>query len=280
MERNELQKAQSHPHHLDPGQPPSMAHRGAGGSPRVGGLQMSPQRSRQPIDSRIVLKDHPLDTPTRGRIRFWFKLYWWHLCVGGARFAKRVIDVLLTVLLLIPLAPLLGLTALLIKLTDGGPVLYWQTRVGLQGRRFPIPKFRSMVVNASSLQSVLVQDNATGIRFKMKRDPRVTTVGRVIRQYSIDELPQLWNVLKGEMTLVGPRPPIPEEVSQYTISQRRRLDVVPGLTCIWQVSGRSDIPFEKQVTLDVEYIESHSLWFDLKLLLKTIPAVVTGRGAY
>jgi lipopolysaccharide/colanic/teichoic acid biosynthesis glycosyltransferase len=119
-----------------------------------------------------------------------------------------------------------------------------------------------------------------GVIFKMKHDPRITRVGRYIRRASIDELPQLWNVLKGDMSLVGPRPPVPSEVSQYTLSDRRRLEAKPGITCVWQVSGRSDIPFEQQVELDFAYIESQSLWMDIKLLLKTIPAVLLGRGAY
>jgi lipopolysaccharide/colanic/teichoic acid biosynthesis glycosyltransferase len=116
--------------------------------------------------------------------------------------------------------------------------------------------------------------------FKIKRDPRITWIGRIIRKWSLDELPQLWCVLKGEMSLVGPRPPLPQEVEKYTLQERRRLDVRPGLTCIWQVSGRSEIPFSKQVALDVQYIESQSFWLDFKLLLKTIPAVILGRGAY
>ena len=114
----------------------------------------------------------------------------------------------------------------------------------------------------------------------MKRDPRITWIGRIIRKLSIDELPQLWNVMKGEMSIVGPRPPIPDEVDQYTLSDRRRLDVIPGLTCLWQVSGRSDLEFSKQVELDYQYIESQSLWMDFKILIKTIPAVLSGKGAY
>lgn len=119
-----------------------------------------------------------------------------------------------------------------------------------------------------------------GVLFKMKDDPRITKVGKIIRKASIDELPQLWNVCKGDMSLVGPRPALPSEVNQYSLAERRRLEVIPGITCIWQVSGRSDIPFDKQVGLDVEYIESQSLWLDIKLLLLTIPAVLLGRGAY
>jgi lipopolysaccharide/colanic/teichoic acid biosynthesis glycosyltransferase len=171
---------------------------------------------------------------------------------------------------------------LLIKITDRGPVLFWQTRVGRWGREFALPKFRSMVVDAELLQDALRERSGqpAGVTFKMKRDPRVTWIGRIIRKFSIDELPQLWCVLKGEMSLVGPRPPLPSEVAQYTLTERRRLEVVPGLTCSWQVGGRSDIAFPQQVALDVQYIESQSLGLDLKLLLHTIPAVILGRGAY
>ncbi|OQY42308.1 MAG: hypothetical protein B6240_14120 [Desulfobacteraceae bacterium 4572_87] len=169
-----------------------------------------------------------------------------------------------------------------IKLTDGGPILFWQTRIGLWGKEFPFPKFRSMVVNAEALKDELLEqsDHDDSITFKMKKDPRVTWIGRIIRKLSIDELPQLWCVFKGDMSLVGPRPPVPREVAEYTLADRRRLDVMPGLTCIWQVSGRGDIPFNEQVELDVQYIESRSLWFDIKLLLSTIPAVLLGKGAY
>jgi lipopolysaccharide/colanic/teichoic acid biosynthesis glycosyltransferase len=174
------------------------------------------------------------------------------------------------------------LTALLIKLTDRGPVLFWQARVGKWGRVFPFPKFRSMVVDAEARQKELMSDNqhGDGVTFKIRRDPRVTWIGRIIRKTSIDELPQLWCVLKGDMSLVGPRPPLEKEVARYTLADRRRLDATPGITCIWQVSGRSDIPFPQQVELDVEYIEKQSIGEDLRLLIKTIPAVITGRGAY
>jgi lipopolysaccharide/colanic/teichoic acid biosynthesis glycosyltransferase len=143
-------------------------------------------------------------------------------------------------------------------------------------------KFRSMYIDAEARKAALAKNNEMdgGVIFKMKHDPRITRVGRYIRRASIDELPQLWNVLKGDMSLVGPRPPVPSEVSQYTLSDRRRLEAKPGITCVWQVSGRSDIPFEQQVELDFAYIESQSLWMDIKLLLKTIPAVLLGRGAY
>jgi lipopolysaccharide/colanic/teichoic acid biosynthesis glycosyltransferase len=143
-------------------------------------------------------------------------------------------------------------------------------------------KFRSMYIDAEQRKAELDRQNemAGGVTFKMKRDPRITRVGRFIRKASIDELPQLWNVLKGDMSLVGPRPPVPKEVDKYSLADRRRLEVIPGITCIWQVSGRSDIPFPEQVKLDVEYIESQSLWTDVVILLKTIPAVFLGRGAY
>ena len=138
-----------------------------------------------------------------------------------------------------------------------------------------------MVINAEEIKDRLLDQSDLGdsVTFKMKKDPRVTWVGRIIRKFSIDELPQLWCVLKGDISLVGPRPPVPREVAEYTLADRRRLDTTPGLTCTWQVSGRSDIPFEKQVEWDVKYIESQSLTMDLLLLLKTIPAVLLGKGS-
>ena len=183
---------------------------------------------------------------------------------------------------MLALSPLFLLVALAIKITDRGPVLYWQTRVGQWGREFPFPKFRSMVMNADKLKDELLEqsDHGDSVTFKMKKDPRVTWIGRIIRKLSIDELPQLWCVAKGDMSLVGPRPPVTREVELYTLSDRRRLDVVPGLTCIWQVEGRGDIPFPEQVQMDVDYIESQSFWLDLKILFKTVPAVLTGKGAY
>jgi lipopolysaccharide/colanic/teichoic acid biosynthesis glycosyltransferase len=195
---------------------------------------------------------------------------------------KRTLDFVGAALLLVALSPLFLLVALLIKLNDGGPVLFWQKRVGHRGRTFWFPKFRSMVVNAEAIKRQLLarNDHGDSVTFKMKRDPRVTWIGRIIRKLSIDELPQLWCVLKGEMSMVGPRPPVPQEVAKYTLQQRRRLEVTPGLTCLWQINGRGDIPFARQVELDIEYIESQSLRTDLCILLKTIPAVLLGRGAY
>lgn len=216
------------------------------------------------------------------QLRFLRKRYGWLLMVGGASLLKRSIDIVVSALGLILLSPLFAVVAAAIKLTDGGPVFYCQTRVGQWGREFVFPKFRSMRVDADQIKKKLQQENQHGdsITFKMKDDPRVTGIGRIIRKLSIDELPQLWNVLQGTMSLVGPRPPVPSEVAEYSLKDRRRLDVRPGLTCIWQVSGRGDIPFEEQVQLDVKYIESQSLWLDLKLLVETVPAVLLGRGAY
>lgn len=216
------------------------------------------------------------------KLRYWRKKYAWIIVVGGAKVLKRVIDILGSSILLLCLWPLFLILGLCIKLTDGGPVLFWQTRIGLWGREFPFPKFRSMVVNAEQLKDNLLEqsDHKDSITFKMKKDPRITWIGRFIRKLSLDELPQLWCVLKGDMSLVGPRPPVPREVAEYTLADRRRLDAIPGLTCIWQVSGRGDIPFDQQVELDVQYIESRSFWLDIKLLLGTIPAVLLGKGAY
>lgn len=212
----------------------------------------------------------------------WRKECAWRVTVKSTRYAKRFIDIAGSLILSILLFPFFLMAAILIKLTDGGPVLFWQIRVGQGGREFSLPKLRSMRMDAEETKDRLLVHNEweNSVTFKMKDDPRVTWIGRILRRFSIDELPQLWCVLKGEMSLVGPRPPIPSEVAQYNPEDRRRLAVRPGLTCIWQVSGRSDIPFEKQVELDVQYIESQSVWLDIRLLLKTIPAVLLGKGAY
>jgi lipopolysaccharide/colanic/teichoic acid biosynthesis glycosyltransferase len=210
------------------------------------------------------------------------KLICWRLTIGAGHASKRMLDIIVSLAALVMLSPLLLLVAIMIKLTDFGPILFWQIRVGKWGKTFLFPKFRSMVVNAEALQAALISANehGNGITFKIKRDPRITRIGRIIRKTSIDELPQLWCVLKGEMSLVGPRPALVHEVARYTLDDRSRLDAIPGLTCIWQVSGRSKIPFPEQVNLDVQYIEQQSMWTDLKLLFLTIPAVITGRGAY
>ncbi len=194
---------------------------------------------------------------------------------------KRVIDVVVAVCGLILATPILLLTAIAVKLDSPGPVFYRQPRLGKDGRPFIMLKVRSMTQDATQLQAALAQVNeAIGPVFKIRSDPRITRVGKFIRKASIDELPQLWHVLMGDMSLVGPRPPIPEEVARYEPWQRERLAVKPGLTCTWQVSGRSDIPFERWVQMDIDYVRHRSLWLDLKILLQTIPAVLTGRGAY
>lgn len=219
----------------------------------------------------------------RRALRAAWKRRAWTATVQAAHGLKRAIDIGVGSAALLALSPLLLVVAALIKLHDRGPVLFWQTRVGQWGREFPFPKFRSMVTDAEQRLRTLESNNdhgAGGVTFKMKRDPRITPIGRIIRKLSIDELPQLWLVVTGDLSLVGPRPPVPREVARYTLADRRRLSVKPGLTCIWQVTGRSEIPFERQVELDVEYIQSQSVWLDLQLLLKTVPAVLLGRGAY
>lgn len=194
--------------------------------------------------------------------------------------AKRLIDVVAAAVLLVVTAPLLGLVALVIKLTSPGDVLFQQTRCGLSGRLFTLYKFRTMVENAEAQRKHLLHLNEmNGPVFKLRRDPRVTFVGRFLRRYSLDELPQLWNVVRGDMSLVGPRPPIPEEVAKYQRWQRRRLSMKPGLTCLWQISGRNELDFDRWMELDLEYIDSWSPVLDFKILLKTIPVVLSGRGA-
>ncbi len=215
----------------------------------------------------------------RSAYLFHRKKYAWLFVVKGALFIKRALDIIVSFSMLIVLSPILLLIALIIKL-DGGPVFYVAKRVGKYGYEFDFPKFRSMKVDADTQKSSLESDHANPKTFKMRKDPRITPIGRFIRKFSLDELPQLWTVLKGDMTLVGPRPPLPQEVQLYTLEERRRLDITPGLTGLWQVSGRSDVAFPDQVRLDLEYIESQSLWLDFIILLKTIPAVIFGKGAY
>jgi exopolysaccharide biosynthesis polyprenyl glycosylphosphotransferase len=206
----------------------------------------------------------------------------WRYAAGITDIMKRLIDIAVSGTLLLMLLPLFGLVALAIRLESPGPVFFRQVRVGCHGRTFAMWKFRSMYTDAEQRKVTLEQENEMqgGVLFKMKQDPRITRVGRIIRRLSIDELPQLWNVLKGDMSLVGPRPALPVEVGQYSIDDRGRLETKPGITCTWQVTGRSDIPFDEQVMLDIEYIQEQSVKNDLKLLVKTVPAVISGRGAY
>lgn len=194
---------------------------------------------------------------------------------------KRAFDLLLVCLALPFALPVIGLVGLAIKLDSPGPMFFKQVRVGKWGKPFYCYKFRSMYIDAEARKAELMaQNDADEVIFKMKNDPRVTRVGRVIRKASIDEIPQLFNVLKGEMSLVGPRPPVPYEVAQYQFDQMRRLDAVPGITGLQQVSGRSELSFKRWVELDLQYISEQSLLKDIEILLKTIPAVLTGRGAY
>lgn len=195
---------------------------------------------------------------------------------------KRVMDILISALMLLLGSPFFFLVAGLIKATDGGPIFFRQTRIGRGGRRFRMLKFRSMVIDAEKRKNVLAEMNlhSGDITFKAANDPRVTWIGRLLRKASIDEMPQLWNVLKGDMSMVGPRPPLSHEVVQYGPLERKRLEVKPGLTCLWQVAGRSDLSFSRQVVLDIDYIKNMNILLDIEILMRTIPAVLTGRGAY
>jgi lipopolysaccharide/colanic/teichoic acid biosynthesis glycosyltransferase len=193
---------------------------------------------------------------------------------------KRLIDVAVSACVLVGVSPLLLLSAIAIKLDSPGPILFRQKRAGLGGRPFTIYKLRSMVSGAEARKrELLAMNEAKGPVFKMRNDPRVTRVGRILRKTSLDEFPQFWNVLRGDMTLVGPRPPTLDELPGYDRWQRRRLEVTGGLTCIWQVSGRSLVEFGDWVRMDLRYIERRSPLLDLKLLLLTVPAILTGRGA-
>lgn len=196
-------------------------------------------------------------------------------------FIKRTMDIALSTIGLILCIPLFTAVAIAIKRDSPGPVIFKQQRVGKDGKKFTMYKFRTMVVNAEEiLDELLGKNEADGPVFKIKEDPRVTKLGKWLRKTSIDELPQLWNVLKGNMSLVGPRPPLEREVVQYDNYQRQRLSVKPGITCYWQVSGRSNITFDEWVELDIKYIHEQSLWTDIKLLFKTIGAVLRKDGAY
>ena len=193
---------------------------------------------------------------------------------------KRAFDVVASLIILVVLAPLFAAIAVAIRLESRGPVLFRQRRVGQNGREFWLYKFRSMCVDAEARSHELKQHNEMdGPAFKMRGDPRVTRVGRLLRRTSLDEFPQFWNVLRGEMSVVGPRPPLPSEVKLYKRWQRRRLSVRPGITCIWQISGRSELDFAQWMALDLEYIDNWSLWGDIKIVLQTIPAVLWGKGA-
>ena len=199
----------------------------------------------------------------------------------GYHVVKRGFDVLASGAALIILSPLFLVLTILIKKEDGGPAFYSQERIGKNEKPFKMWKFRSMIVNADQMVEQLEEQNEIdGAMFKIKDDPRVTKIGHVIRKYSLDELPQLWNVLKGDMSLVGPRPPLPMEVEDYTPYDKLRLIVTPGCTGLWQVTKRNDADFDEMVELDLEYINNSSLWFDFKILLKTFGVVVHPNSAY
>ena len=192
---------------------------------------------------------------------------------------KIILDFIFSILILLFLSPFILIVSILIKVEDGGPVFFHQKRIGLNGRQFHCYKFRTMVVNAESLQKELLDKNEQeGPVFKIKNDPRITKIGRFLRKTSLDELPQFMNVLKGEMSVVGPRPPIPEEVKKYKRWQQRRLSMKPGITCIWQVSGRNSIPFDQWMKMDMQYIDTWSLKLDIIIILKTIKVVLMGDG--
>ncbi|MEO0292634.1 MAG: sugar transferase [candidate division WOR-3 bacterium] len=196
-------------------------------------------------------------------------------------FIKYLLDRIVAFIAIMVLSPLFLVIAVSIKLTSKGPVIYKQKRVGLKGKIFTMFKFRTMFENADEMKGSLAYLNKMDkVVFKIKDDPRVTKVGRVLRRFSLDELPQLFNVLRGDLSLVGPRPPIPEEVKEYEDWQRKRLAIKPGLTSLWLIKGRSDLSFEEWMRLDLEYINNWSLSLDFLILLKTIPALISGRGAY
>ena len=211
-----------------------------------------------------------------------FRMLMWHITIRFSLAFKRLMDIVLAILALVLGSPIFLLTAFLVKVTSPGPIIFSQVRVGKFGRHFKFYKFRSMYIDAEARKAELMKHNESkdGVIFKMKHDPRITPVGRFIRKFSIDELPQLFNVILGDMSLVGPRPPLPSEVRTYTLEERKRLNITPGITCLWQVSGRSELPFKQQMALDKEYIASRSAWKDFLILLKTIPAILTGKGAW
>ena len=225
------------------------------------------------IDLRVPDRPQPEFEPVEGRGLLGAKR--WQLA------AKRIIDLVLSVVFLALLSPVIMASAAAVKLTSRGPIFYLQERVGLKGEHFRLVKFRSMIDGAHSNKAdVNDLNDVDGPVFKIRRDPRLTRVGRVLRRFSIDELPNLVNVLSGKMSLVGPRPPLPEEVSSYGDRDSQRLRVKPGVTCIWQVSGRNELSFDRWMEMDLEYIRWWSIRRDLLLLAQTPAAVITGRGAY
>lgn len=241
---------------------------------------MTEQQIQQLVLHRFSTVQNPL-----GLWKLNFHVQWkrlsWRLLTASASTAKRLLDIVGSLIFITLLSPLFLTIAILIWLDDRGPILFAQTRVGKWGNEFKMYKFRSMCTNAEALFTAVAGKNQhrEKITFKLKDDPRITRVGKWLRRFSLDELPQFFNVLRGDMSLVGPRPPLPREVAHYSLADRRRLAVAPGLTCFWQIGGRSEIDFSGQVKLDVQYIENQSFWVDIKILLATPTAVLTGKGA-
>ena len=236
------------------------------------------KKEKQEIIDKLTSK-----TLKQKKSRYNRRLILWEITIKISFMLKRFLDIIFCGIFLIVFSPIFVFTALCIIIENPGPIFYGQIRVGKDGRHFDFYKFRSMVVGADKMKDDLLQQNESGdgVIFKMKKDPRITKTGRIIRRFSIDELPQLINVLKGDMSLVGPRPPLPREVAEYTLEDRKRLHIIPGITCIWQVSGRSEIPFDEQVLMDKKYIlESKSIFKDIALLFRTAGAVFGGKGAY
>ena len=217
------------------------------------------------------------------RVQISLKIRLWNFAGFLGRIARRLVDITGALAALIFGAPFFLLIAILIRLEGGGPILFSQTRIGKNGQPFKLLKFRSMVTDAEKLAHQLRKQNKhgeSGILFKMENDPRVTPIGRFLRRHSLDEAPQFINVLRGEMSLVGPRPPVPSEVVNYSAQHLRRLTVKPGLTGLWQISGRSDIGFEEMVALDLQYIRTRNFFGDIRIMFRTIPIVAHADGAY
>ncbi len=234
----------------------------------AGGMDRTPAAVRSPIDCTEKFQKGYLDPAFPVKT----------VSYGGL---KRAFDVVFAAAFILVTSPVFLILALLVRITSKGPVLFRQIRVGRGGRYFHCYKFRSMCVDAEDRKEQLMHLNeADGPVFKIKNDPRITSCGIFMRKFSLDELPQFFNVIKGDMSVVGPRPPIPSEVDRYTQNDRRRLSVVPGLTCLWQIGGRSNLNFERWVQLDLQYIDNMSFTGDLKIIAQTIPAVLTGSGAH
>jgi lipopolysaccharide/colanic/teichoic acid biosynthesis glycosyltransferase len=249
---------------------------------------MTDQEIRDRLMTRLLAAQTPWGRARLNAYVRWKRLSW-QVVVHASLFLKRAFDVIVGFCAVILLAPVFLVIAILVK-RDGGPVFFRQTRIGLMGREFKMLKFRSMCVDAEAKLKDLLAKNekASGVTFKMKDDPRITKIGKILRKSSLDELPQFWNVLRGDMSLVGPRPPVPREVALYTQADRRRFLIKPGITCLWQVGERAGglleigdrniIDFPEQVALDVRYIVSQSFWLDVLILGKTVPAILFGKG--